>query len=173
MATIIGASSNDTITPSFVSPGVTGGKPTSGADSIDGKAGNDLLNGGGGIDTLIGGVGNDVYVVDTATDVIIENLNEGVDTVQSSVTYSLETKDNVENLTLTGAVAINGVGNGLNNVLHGNAANNILSGLDGNDTLNGGGGIDTLLRGVGRSTATARDCPGVVRRSSSYHPGRA
>lgn len=157
MATVIGTSSNDIITPTFVSQGVSG-QPTAEADSIDGKAGNDwldggdgddTLNGGAGIDTLIGGLGDDIYVVNTTTDIITENPNEGTDTVKSSMPYSLETRDNVENLTLTGTAAINGIGNSLNNVLRGNAANNTLTGLGGNDTLIGGAGMDTLLGGDG------------------------
>ena len=36
---------------------------------------------------------------------------------------------NLENLTLTGAAAINGTGNAKDNVITGNGANNVLSGL--------------------------------------------
>ena len=116
---------------------------------LDGGAGNDTLNGGLGIDTLIGGTGNDIYVVDTTTDVITENVGGGTDTIQSSVTFSIATLPNIENLTLIGTTAINGTGNAGNNVLTGNDANNILDGGAGNDTLNGGLGIDTLIGGTG------------------------
>jgi len=112
-------------------------------------AGNDTLNGGAGIDTLIGGDGNDTYIVDTTTDVITETSNGGVDTVQSSVTFTLGTNSNLENLTLTGAATINGSGNALDNVMTGNSANNKLTGGAGNDTLNGGAGVDTLIGGDG------------------------
>ncbi|MDB9449912.1 ExeM/NucH family extracellular endonuclease, partial [Dolichospermum circinale] len=115
---------------------------TANNDYIDGKAGNDTLNGGAGVDTLIGGTGNDTYIVDTATDTIIENLNEGTDLVQSSVTYTLS--NNLENLTLTGT-ALNGTGNILNNTITGNTGNNILDGGAGNDTLIGGLGDDTYV----------------------------
>ena len=47
-----------------------------------------------------GGPGNDTYLVDNAGDVVTENFNEGTDTVQSSLTYTLGA--NVENLTFTG-----------------------------------------------------------------------
>ena len=118
-------------------------------NTLTGDAGNDTLNGGTGVDTLIGGTGDDIYQVDSTTDVITENANEGTDTVQSSVTFSLAALPNVENLTLTGSATINGTGNTGNNILTGNTANNTLSGGDGNDTLNGGTGIDTLVGGTG------------------------
>ena len=68
--------------------------------------------------------------------------------MQSSVTIPALSAY-VENLTLTGAAAINGTGNALNNVINGNAANNTLSGLAGNDVLNGNAGNDLLLGGDG------------------------
>ena len=117
---------------------------------LTGGAGNDSLNGGAGVDSLIGGLGNDTYIVDTSTDTITENLNEGTDTVQSSVTYTLG--NNLENLTLTGTAVISGTGNTLDNILSGNSANNTLSGGLGNDTLDGGAGVDTLIGGQGNDT---------------------
>ena len=108
---------------------------------LNGRGGNDTLNGGGGADTMAGGAGNDIYVVDNAGDVVTEALNEGTDTVQSSVSFTLGS--NVENLALSGAAGINGTGNGLDNVITGNSGNNTLSGGAGNDTLNGGAGTDT------------------------------
>jgi len=69
------------------------------------------------------------------------------DTLTAAVTTTLAT--NVENLTLTGAAAINGTGNAGNNVLIGNSANNTLTGNAGNDTLNGNAGNDSLIGGDG------------------------
>jgi Ca2+-binding RTX toxin-like protein/uncharacterized protein YegL len=115
----------------------------SGNNTMSGDAGNDTLDGDDGIDTLIGGTGNDIYVVDTTTDILTENADQGTDSVTSSVTYTLVS--NLENLTLTGANAINGTGNTLNNVITGNSANNTLSGGTGNDTMNGGTGNDTYI----------------------------
>jgi Ca2+-binding RTX toxin-like protein len=103
---------------------------------INGGAGNDFLNGQAGNDTLIGGLGNDIYIVDFVGDVVTENstLTTEVDTVRSYVSYTLGA--NLENLTLLGSVAINAVGNGLNNVIAGNVLNN---------TLTGGAGVDTFV----------------------------
>jgi Ca2+-binding RTX toxin-like protein len=118
------------------------------ANVLTGNAGNDTLNGGGGVDTLVGGVGNDTYVVDTTTDVITEAAAAGTDTVQSSVTFALGAGSNLENLTLTGAAAIDGTGNALDNLLTGNAAANLLSGDAGSALLRGGAGADTLTGGA-------------------------
>ncbi|MDI1278941.1 calcium-binding protein, partial [Methylobacter sp.] len=108
-----------------------------------GNSGNNVLNGGTGADQLLGGLGNDTYVVDNANDVITENQDEGTDTIQSSVTYTLS--DNIENLTLTGTAAINGTGNTLDNLLLGNSGKNLLDGGMGADTMTGGAGNDTYV----------------------------
>ncbi|WP_185993737.1 beta strand repeat-containing protein [Variovorax sp. KBS0712] len=121
-----------------------------GRNVFNGGKGNDFLDGGADDDTLIGGTGDDTFVVGEAGDVVTELVNEGTDLVQSAITYTLGA--NVENLTLTGTVVINGTGNALDNVLTGNAANNTLTGAAGNDTLIGGAGTDTLIGGTGNDT---------------------
>ena len=109
------------------------------------------LDGAQGADLMLGGGGNDTYLVDSACDVVVEDAcDDGVDTVNSSVSYTLGW--NVENLALVGTAAINGAGNTLNNVLTGNSAANNLSGGAGNDTLSGRGGVDTLTGGLGNDT---------------------
>ena len=85
--------------------------------------------------------------MDNVGDSIIENANQGTDTVFTTITYTLAA--NVENLTLEGTTAINGTGNDLNNTITGNTAANVLIGGAGNDILNGGAGADTLIGGVG------------------------
>ena len=120
------------------------------ANTLSGLGGNDTLDGGAGADNLIGGLGNDTYVVDDAGDVVTELFNEGTDTVQSSIDYTLGA--DVENLTLTGAAGIHGVGNSDSNVITGNGAANFLAGLAGDDTLDGGGGADGMIGGVGNDT---------------------
>ncbi len=112
-----------------------------------GNAGANRLDGGGGFDTLMGGAGNDTYVVDNVSDYIYEYAGGGLDTVESSIQWTLA--DEVENLTLTGTASLSGTGNQLNNVLTGNSANNALAGGAGNDTLSGGAGNDTLTGGAG------------------------
>jgi VCBS repeat-containing protein len=116
--------------------------------------GNDAANrldGGSGADFMAGGGGDDVYVVDNTADNAMEGSEQGTDSVESSVSYTLG--GNVENLGLTGSSAINATGNGLDNVIIGNAAANSLSGGGGDDTLIGLGGNDTLIGGGGFDTA--------------------
>jgi Ca2+-binding RTX toxin-like protein len=76
----------------------------------------------------------------------------GTDLVNSSATFTLG--NNLEKLTLTGSAAINGTGNGLNNVLTGNTGANVLKGLVGLDSLSGGTGNDQLFGGLGNDTLT-------------------
>ncbi|MCJ2034860.1 beta strand repeat-containing protein [Methylobacterium sp. J-068] len=121
-------------------------------DWMKGGAGDDILNGGAGSDRMEGGLGNDRYYVDTTAvgstgDLVVEKANEGIDTVISTVTFTL--KSNVENLTLVGTDNINGTGNELDNVIAGNDGNNIINANAGNDTLLGGAGDDSLRGGLG------------------------
>ncbi|WPE82331.1 putative Ig domain-containing protein [Acinetobacter baumannii] len=146
--TLYGASGNDTITGQ------------AGNDTLYGQSGNDTLNGGTGNDTMYGGKGDDTYIVDSTTDIVSENVNEGIDTVQSSITYTLGNE--VENLTLTGTTAINATGNTLNNTLIGNSAVNTLTGGAGDDYLDGGTGADKLLGGTGNDTYIVDNTSDVV-----------
>lgn len=113
-----------------------------GNDHLYGYDGNDAIYGGAGDDVMVGGKGNDTYIVDSIRDVVTEIAGEGIDGVYASITYTLP--NNVENLLLSGAAAINGIGNAENNTIKGNAADNILNGMDGNDQLYGEDGLDVL-----------------------------
>jgi Ca2+-binding RTX toxin-like protein len=94
-----------------------------------------------GADNMKGTQGNDVYVVNNPNDKIIETNKAGIDTVVTTINYTLA--NNLENLTLSGKKALNGSGNALNNTLIGNIANNVLDGGKGADKLMGGLGNDT------------------------------
>jgi Ca2+-binding RTX toxin-like protein len=113
------------------------------ANQLTGNTGANVLDGKAGADAMAGGKGNDTYVVDSTGDTATELTSEGTDLVQSSVSFVLGA--NVENLTLTGAAAVNATGNMLANVLTGNAAANTLDGGAGSDTLKGGIGDDTYV----------------------------
>src|SRR5262245_34637293 len=127
-----------------------------GADHLVGGDNVDYLDGGTGADVMDGGGSSDTYVVDNAGDVVIERALEAfadgfitggeADLVYASVSFTLP--DFVEHLSLiTGAGAINGTGNELDNTIHGNNSGNTLTGLDGDDLLIGHGGNDTLRGG--------------------------
>jgi serralysin len=119
-------------------------------NKLEGRSGNDELDGREGADVMIGGLGDDRYHVDQAADAVIENANEGTDTVESnSTTYTLPNA--VENLNLV-SFAVNGYGNNIDNVMRGNTSGNRLEGLAGNDTLDGAAGADIMLGGVGNDT---------------------
>ena len=120
-----------------------------GNDLLKGDSGNDILDGGLGKDVMMGGRGNDTYFVDDRLDRIVENggRNQGIDTVNASISWSLG--NNLENLVLSGTEAINGTGNRLDNSMTGNAAINMLDGGSGNDLLTGAGGDDILTGGSG------------------------
>jgi len=107
-----------------------------------GNSGNNVLNGNGGIDTMIGGLGNDSYIVDNTGDVAMESVGEGIDWVQSSVSWTLG--DNFENLVLIGSSSLVGRGNNLNNRIESNGGNSTLDGGLGRDTLVGAIGADTF-----------------------------
>ena len=112
-----------------------------GKDTLIGGLGNDYLDGGMGADKLIGGVGDDTYVVNTVNDTIIENANEGFDTVLAASNYILNA--NIENLRLLDGANYSATGNSLDNTLFGNRFDNELDGVTGADTLIGGLGNDT------------------------------
>jgi Ca2+-binding RTX toxin-like protein len=130
------------------------------ANKLTGNAGSNLLDGLGGADTMVGGKGNDTYRVDNAGDVVTEKAGQGIDTVSTSVDYTLGA--GVENLTMSsgGTAGIKGYGNELANTMSDWIGSDLLSGLDGNDTLNGGtvlgpNSSDTLDGGQGNDVLNA------------------
>ncbi|HEY0011397.1 MAG TPA: M10 family metallopeptidase C-terminal domain-containing protein [Allosphingosinicella sp.] len=110
-----------------------------GNDALDGGAGNDYLKGGAGADLMRGGAGHDTFFVDDAGDVIVENADEGTDSVHVSIAaYTVGA--NVESI---GGTLSTG------QALTGNAVANTMSGGAGDDVLDGGGGIDRMFGGAG------------------------
>ncbi len=140
---------NDTVLAGAGNDTIDGGM---GDDVINAGSGNDMLIGGSGADTLIGGRGDDSYVVDNSNDTVVENANEGIDSVRSSASYILSA--DVENLTLEEGAALDGTGNALDNVIQGNEQANVLLGNAGNDTLDARGGDDVLDGGAGADIMT-------------------
>jgi len=167
---LLGGVAGDTLTGDDLANQLSG---WAGDDVLNGAGGNDVLDGGAGADTMAGGLGDDVYKVDNPLDVVVENPGEGIDRVETSISYTLGA--NVENLTLTGALLVNGTGNELDNVIIGNAKANVLSGAeghdtlqggDGNDRLDGGAGIDTMIGGMGSDTYVVDNTSDAITESS-------
>ncbi|WP_181049731.1 Ig-like domain-containing protein [Marinobacter persicus] len=119
---------------------------------LTGNAENNTLDGGTGIDTLIGGAGDDTYVVDDSADAVVENADEGLDTVIASADYALS--DNVENLTLTGNASLRGTGNALDNLITSNDGINVLVGGAGDDTYIVNHTQDSVVEQVAEGTDT-------------------
>jgi Ca2+-binding RTX toxin-like protein len=114
------------------------------ANTLSGNSGNNLLDGYIGADVMSGGAGNDVYFTDNIGDAVLENANEGDDSIFTTVDfYTLSA--NVENLILQGGADLHGYGNGGANVLYGNSGNNLLDGAGGADLMVGGAGNDTYF----------------------------
>src|SRR5262245_40770854 len=113
------------------------------SNAIYGNAGNNILDGGNDVDAMYGLGGNDVYFVDNPGDAVVENPNEGNDTVFSTAHFRLSA--DVEDLVLQGSADLQGYGNDLANALYGNTGNNLLNGEDGGDIMFGGAGDDTYF----------------------------
>ncbi|MGV3553154.1 calcium-binding protein [Rhizobium sp.] len=111
--------------------------------------GNDTYDGRGGRTawSVDGGKGNDLYIIDDPLAKLSEQADSGIDTVRSSVTWTLGA--NFEDLILTGKNSIAGTGTDQSNHLTGNEGENTLFGMGGVDILNGGKGNDTLNGGAG------------------------
>ncbi|MBF2075166.1 MAG: calcium-binding protein [Synechococcales cyanobacterium C42_A2020_086] len=152
MARIDGTNNNDRLFGTGADDFING---FGGNDELFGDSGNDILDGGTGVDTMRGGSGDDFYLVDNSADVVIENPNDGIDTVSSTANFTLSA--NVENLFLRENATI-GIGNELDNIIQlptatlTSAPSVSLSGLGGNDRLVSGIGNDTLDGGTGNDT---------------------
>lgn len=139
--TLIGSSSANNLSGEDGNDEIVG---NAGNDTLTGGNGSDTLNGGFGNDSMTGGLGDDTYMVDSASDKVIENANQGNDTIQTTLSsYTLSA--NFENLFFIGSAAFKGTGN---------TAANVISGGSGNDTLMGGTGIDTFNITAGTDSIT-------------------
>jgi Ca2+-binding RTX toxin-like protein len=67
-------------------------------NKIIGNSSDNILDGVTGADQMIGGLGDDTYYVDNIGDKVVENNNEGTDTIQSSISLTLG--ENIENINL-------------------------------------------------------------------------
>ena len=114
-------------------------------DLLFGFDGNDSLYGKGGNDTLYGGKGDDRYFIEDAGDKVVEENNEGIDTVITGIDYILDSDAEIEKLWALDTSSTNSLrltGNELDQQIIGNAGNNVIDGGDGADEMQGLGGND-------------------------------
>jgi Ca2+-binding RTX toxin-like protein len=122
--------------------------------------------------TLSGGLGDDTYHLWHAQQDVVEQIDEGRDTILASgFDYSLEALANVENLALEGGGDHHATGNAGNNEISGDEGENTLTGLAGDDTLNGGPGIDRLIGGDGDDVYLLGDGGDIIVEDSNGNSG--
>ncbi|QNP46039.1 VCBS repeat-containing protein [Sphingomonas sediminicola] len=127
----------------------TGSDSYGSIERILGSAYNDTFYYAGAVGVEFwGGAGDDLYLVFGTTWNPTEAPNQGMDTVQSNLSYVLPA--NVENLVLMNSSIsgepwpISGTGNELSNVITGNSSANLIVGGAGIDRLTGGREADTF-----------------------------
>jgi Ca2+-binding RTX toxin-like protein len=135
-------------------------------NTLDGGVGDDSLESDGG-NILIGGTGDDVYYIALHSmsyyepDLIIENADEGIDTVFSHVSVTT-LAPNVENLTL----AFNpqaAYGNELSNIIRIWART-----TDQNVTIDGGAGADTMYGNLTNDTYYVDNAGDIVAEANRF-----
>jgi serralysin len=138
---------NSQIAESNEADNASGGIPiilgNNSVNTLTGTSVGNVLIGLAGNDTMIGLGGNDNYYVDSSFDQVLENANEGIDTVYAGASYALSA--NVEYLTLMGSGNFQAIGNALANFIVGNSGNNVLDGTAGADAMAGGLGSDAYF----------------------------
>jgi trimeric autotransporter adhesin len=116
----------------------------------------DTLLSGTGLETLVGGNGNDVFVVNNTGDVVTDTSGTAINSVQSTVNYTLP--NNVSALTLLGTMNLAGTGSSQSSTVTANT---------GNDTLSAGAGLTTLVGQSGNETFVVNNTGDVVTDTSS------
>ncbi|MFM7303084.1 MAG: calcium-binding protein, partial [Alphaproteobacteria bacterium] len=106
-----------------------------GNDTLNGLDGNDTLNGGSGADCMDGGNGNDFFHVDNALDLVLEAGGGGLDTVSTSVSFTMP--NHVEQIMI--AAGVTGI------TITGSSGADIIIGNWLANNFNGGAGDDIIL----------------------------
>jgi Ca2+-binding RTX toxin-like protein len=177
MASFVGTSGNDTITPALISSGVVSSPPgadLSGNDSIVADAGNDLVEGDGGTDVAFLGAGDDRFIWNPGDGDDVVHGRRGRDTLifngsDADELMTVTTLENggfrffrdVGNITVdTTSVERVVVDAGDDaDVINGSAQTRsdvalVIRGGDGNDRMRGGAGNDWLVGDAGDDRAS-------------------
>ena len=128
---------------------------TGSGPQLNGSVKNDSMWGDSSVNvTMSGGLGDDIYHLYSSINRASEKAGEGVDTVETWMSYTLP--DNIENLTVTG----NGryaIGNAANNIISGSSGKQTIDGGLGDDVLKGGTGADVFIFAAGTGSDLIRD----------------
>lgn len=120
-----------------------------------GTAGNDSMWGDSSVNvTMTGGTGDDIYYLYSSINRAEEKPGEGVDTIDTWMSYTLP--ENFENLRVTGDNRY-AFGNSADNIIMGGSSRQTIDGGAGNDVLTGGGGADTFIISKGNGTDLITD----------------
>jgi Ca2+-binding RTX toxin-like protein len=111
---------------------------TDAAETLTGSQRNDRFD-PSGADTLIGGLGDDTYVVGSEPVVIVEQVGEGADLIETYLDFALP--ENIENLRLAGDSWATAIGNAQANIIIGNSSPNVINGGMGDDVMTGNGSL--------------------------------
>ncbi|MCA1408950.1 family 16 glycosylhydrolase [Ensifer sp. IC3342] len=123
--------------------------------NLYGTPGNDSMWGDSSVNvTMIGGKGDDVYYLYASINRASEAPGEGVDTINTWMSYSLP--ENFENLTVTGDDRY-AFGNSADNIITGGSGSQTIGGRAGNDVLTGSGGADTFVFAQGNGNDLITD----------------
>jgi len=115
-----------------------------------GSPGDDSLWGDASVSvTMSGGLGDDIYYLYASSNRASERANEGIDTVNTWMSYRLP--DNIENLIVTGDKRF-AFGNNLSNIITGGSGQQTLDGGRGDDVLKGGAGSDIFVVTAGNGS---------------------
>ncbi len=128
---------------------------TDSGPDLYGTGGNDSMWGDGSVNvTMHGGTGDDIYYLYSTINRAVEAPGEGIDTIDTWMSYTLP--DNFENLRVTGD-GRHAFGNDLDNIITGGSGSQTIDGGAGNDVLIGGGGADTFVFSKGNGTDLITD----------------
>ncbi|MCC0804884.1 calcium-binding protein [Methylobacterium sp. W2] len=112
-------------------------------DGYTGTSGSETFRGTNGAETFTGLGGADTYMVDNIGDQVIEAVGGDIDTVRTSVNFTLGAGQGIEVLRGSGTVGL---------ALTGNEFDNRIVGTSGNDVIDGKAGVDALFGGLGDDT---------------------
>jgi beta-glucanase (GH16 family) len=122
---------------------------------LNGTAGNDSMWGDSAVNvTMTGGTGDDIYYLYSGINRAAESAGQGVDTIDTWMSYTLP--ENFENLRVTGDGRY-AFGNSVDNIITGGSGSQTIDGGAGNDVLIGAGGADIFVFTKGNGTDLITD----------------